>query len=175
MVDGAAGGAANLKPAWTVQNVQPLQSFIQSGETTCGQTCAAAMAQNMGFTNVTEQTLIDAVGTGTQAAPELANALKNATGIPVVGGTTPFNPAELSTSQMQSVVSNLTQNGNQPVMVLLQSPNSSLGSVGHWVIADGLDAAGNIVIQDPAGLQYTMTPTNFTNAWKSGALVTPSK
>lgn len=57
-------------------------------------------------------------------------------------------------------------------MVLFNSPGSSIAPSGHWLVMDGLDVAGNVVIKDPAGLKYTMTPFNFVNTWKSGALVT---
>jgi uncharacterized Zn-binding protein involved in type VI secretion len=169
------GGTGNLITPWPSQNVRPLPSFIQSGENTCGQACAASMAQSMGYTDVTEQTLIDAVGINATEASPLANAIQSATGESIVGGTTPFIPAELTNGQMQSVVNNLTGNGVQPIMTLLHAPGQSVTSVGHWVMVDGLDAAGNVMIRDPAGLQYTMTPSNFTNSWVSGALVKPSK
>ena len=40
-------------------------------------------------------------------------------------------------------------------------------SVGHWVVVDGLDTAGNVVIRDPAGVgtTYTMTVDAFKNTW----------
>ena len=169
------GGAGSLKTPWPAQNVQPLPSFIQSGETTCGQTCAAAMAQNLGYKDVTEQTLNSALGTGEQTAGSLSGALKNTTGATTQGGAVPFNPAELSSTQVQSVINNLTGNGSQPVMVLLNSPGSSITSSGHWVLVDGLDSLGNVVIKDPAGLKYTMTTSNFSNTWKSGSIVTLKK
>ncbi|PLZ00439.1 adhesin [Burkholderia sp. WAC0059] len=172
---GAGGGAGNLTTPWPSQDVQPLLSFVQSGETTCGQTCAAAMAQSMGYTNVTEQTLNQALGTGVTNEAQLAQAVQAVTGEPMVGGAVNFDPSTLTSSQMQGVINNLTGDGSQPIMTLLNAPGQSLTSVGHWVMVDGLDAAGNVVIKDPAGLQYTMTPSNFASSWKSGALVMPSK
>jgi hypothetical protein len=93
----------------------------------------------------------------------------------MTGGTVPFDPAKLTGNQVQGVVNNLTGNGSQPVMTLLQTPGSSPTSTGHWVMVNGLDSAGNVMISDPAGLKYTMTPSNFGSSWVSGALVKPTK
>jgi filamentous hemagglutinin len=40
-------------------------------------------------------------------------------------------------------------------------------STGHWVVVDGLNAAGNVVIRDPAGVgtTYTMTVDAFKEIW----------
>jgi hypothetical protein len=56
-------------------------------------------------------------------------------------------------------------------MALFESP-SSLGD-GHWVLVNGVDPQGNIMITDPAGFNYTQTPSGFTQAWHFGNVVKP--
>lgn len=40
-------------------------------------------------------------------------------------------------------------------------------STGHWVVVDGLNSAGDVVIRDPAGVgtTYTMTVDAFKETW----------
>lgn len=168
------GGTSLPTPAWPVKNAQPLPSFIQTGDTTCGQACAASMANSLGYPNVTEATLINSVGTGTTSPGQISGGLRTATGGVTQGGTVPFNPATLSDNQLQGVVNNLTGNGSTPVMVLFNAPGTS-ASNGHWVLVTGVNPSGGIQIRDPVGLTYTMTPQAFGQTWRSGALVTLKK
>jgi len=150
---------------------QPQSVVVQSGENTCGPACAANMAQNLGYNGVTESSLTNIVGTNNTTAPSLANALEQSTGQSFTGGAISADPAALSDSQIQGVVNTFTNNGQNSFMTLFNAPGSGLND-GHWVLVNGVDSGGNILITDPVGLNYSQIPSGFAQAWKYGVLVT---
>ncbi|PTT79880.1 hypothetical protein DBR42_20520, partial [Pelomonas sp. HMWF004] len=98
-----------------------------------------------------------------------------ATGRAAQGGTVPFNPAQLAPTEIQALVKSVTSDGSQPFMALLNAPGASITAEGHWVLVSSVDAAGYIVIKDPAGLAYKMTADAFRKAWLSGGIVVVKK
>ncbi|MET3444036.1 filamentous hemagglutinin [Variovorax paradoxus] len=168
------GGSTSVGIKWTVSEVKPAPSFIQSGETTCGQMCGARIAQELGFPSVNEQSFITTLGTGTTTPEQLGKALGKITGGSITGGMWPQESAKMTSTQTTSAINYLTNNGANSFAALFNAPSSKPGD-GHWVVVQGFDSKGNIKILDPAGLSYVMKPDDFKVAWKYGGLVKNGK
>ncbi|WP_276318399.1 filamentous hemagglutinin N-terminal domain-containing protein [Variovorax gossypii] len=164
-------GGAPFTMRWPVTNVKDVPSFVQSGEYTCGAACAARMAQAMGYTTVTEQTMINGLGIGTTTPDAIARELRAITGKPIQGGVLDVKVAEMTDPQIRGLVNQLSGKGDSPYLSLFGSSPTMGMKNGHWVIVEGLDSAGNIKILDPVGKSYTMTPSSFRSAWEGGAIV----
>ena len=89
------------------------------------------------------------LGDGLTSAQGLANKLNT------------FDSGWTGAAVDQSSFGALNQTGSWSAMMWEQG-----SSYGHWVVVDGVDDAGNVLIRDPwNATQYSMTPSNFNNAW----------
>jgi filamentous hemagglutinin len=89
------------------------------------------------------------------SAQSLAGSLNAAGG----GG---WNGAAVSAGSLNA----LNRTGSWAAMMWEQGTR-----VGHWVVVDGVNAAGNVIIRDPAGgTRYVMTESSFRGAWNGFAV-----
>jgi filamentous hemagglutinin len=97
------------------------------------------------LTGIPQSELIAQLGTGPTSAERLAAAL----GDGWIGGVVPGGLSDLMRL-------------NRPWIALLGA-----GKVGHFVVVDGLDELGRLMIRDPGdgGLTYRMTISDFEDAW----------
>ena len=165
-----AGGTGSTSPAWEAIGVRQQDVLVQSGELTCGQACAAYIAQQQGLTRVTEKSLIDDMGSSATKTPaSLGSALEAQTGVNWQAGS--LGPRAIPNSgQVPSFVDQMTNGGQSPFSTLFYGPNTPINE-GHWVVVKGLDELGNVKILDPAGMNYTQTPSGFLNAWRYHNLI----
>lgn len=169
----AAGGVRPFVPKWEAIGLEPQKELVQTGEYTCGPACGGNLAQRLGYNGVTEGSIIDAIGNGNTSAEQISTALASQTGLEFRAGA--WGRAGLaSDAQITSLVKQATNGGRSPLLVLFHEPGvQQVTDPGHWVSVQGVDAAGNIRVMDPAGIQYSQTPRGFARAWKSGVFVFP--
>jgi len=160
---GGAGGGSKVpvpQPPWPVTDLRIQNTLKQSLEETCGQACAAHLAQALGFKSVTEDAIIALIGEAATRAEELAQSLRKLTGKVVAGGAT---QASIPLSDVSKLVNGLTSRGTRPFSVLLYGPNPSLRN-GHWVVVEGMKR-GKVKILDPGGVEYRVAESDFFEAW----------
>jgi RHS repeat-associated protein len=134
---GAKVGGASGRFARIMET--PGGAVKQIGENTCGSACGQML------TGIPQSELIAQLGTGPTSAERLAAAL----GDGWIGGVVPGGLSDLMRL-------------NRPWIALLGA-----GKVGHFVVVDGLDELGRLMIRDPGdgGLTYRMTISDFEDAW----------
>lgn len=139
---GRGATEAGAGGSWNVINETPGGSVAQSTPVSCG------AARGEMLSGISEADLIQAAGAPTDAA-SLARA---------IGGRGGYvGPGSLNA---------LIDNG--PFAAHLYEG----GPMGHFVVVDGLDQLGRIMIRDPwaGGSTYVMSPSEFLRVWNGEAV-----
>ncbi len=141
---GGAGGN------WPVNGEVPNPNVVrQANSLACGPACGEMLLKDMGV-NATQAQL----GNGLSTIDSLTQSLNS------------FSSGWQGEMVDTSSFGALNQTGSWSAMMWDQG-----SSIGHWVVVDGLDDAGNVLIRDPFnGTSYTMTESNFLNSWSGGAV-----
>ncbi|MGY4534542.1 hypothetical protein ACVW0Y_003683 [Pseudomonas sp. TE3786] len=116
----------------------------QSTSTACGAACGEMLLKDRGI-------LVSQVELGTEltSMTTLANKLNR------------FDPGWVGSPLDVSSFNALNKTGSWSAMMW-----SPAGRVGHWVVVNGLDDVGRVVIKDPyAGTQYKMSVEKFKEVW----------
>lgn len=143
---GGAGGN------WPVLNEVPNPNVVkQVGPLGCGPACGQMLLEGRGL-----QVVQQALGDGLTSPDSLAQALD------AVGGQWLGKMVDPSAASLRYL------NNTGPWSAMMWETGSP---VGHWVVVDGLDSVGNVMIRDPfSGTSYEMTENSFLNAWSGGSV-----
>lgn len=122
----------------------------QATPTSCGQACAEMLLSSRGIP--ASQVTLGGELTSAQSLSDKLNSV---------------SPGWIGAPVEASSFSGLNRTGSWGAM--MWEPGSK---VGHWVVVDGVNSAGLVIVRDPAGLGtvYTMTVTDFKNTWNGYAV-----
>jgi hypothetical protein len=136
---GGAGGQ------WPVLNETVSPSVVQQAtSTSCGQACGVMLLGDRGV-SVTQGEMSE----GLTSAQSLANTLNK------------FDSGWTGAAVDQGSFGALNRTGSWSAMMWERG-----SSYGYWVVVDGLDSTGSVMIRDPAnGTKYLMNQSDFFKNW----------
>jgi Peptidase C39 family len=131
----------------------------QADPNSCGPTSVAMILKDLGH-DVSEASMIAHIGKELTTAEDLVRALKN------FDATRNWFTGWVNSNKMEGWLNN----PNVPWIAMMKE----YGKIAHWVIVDGKDAAGKIIIRDPStGTMYKMLKSHFLENW-DGTIVSSS-
>jgi filamentous hemagglutinin len=139
----------------TAQNV-----VTQFNNLACGSACGEMLLKGHGI-DVSQQAIAGLAKTPTdpETLASALNAFDTGAGQWVGGG------AYVPGADLAQTVNALNSTGSWSAMIYRQG-----AAMGHFVVVDGYNAMGNLLIRDPAGKSIEMTLTDFLEVWKGMAV-----
>jgi RHS repeat-associated protein len=153
-----ARGGASSENFSTINERASTSIIKQFTENTCGAACGQTLLREVEIDVSQSQLAIQAnlnLGKPGIGVENLANAMN------VVSGSQIWRGGFVDANE--EVLKALNKQGS---WIALLKPKAKLG---HYVIVDGLDNSGNILIRDPRGIEYGLSTSNFLKLWSDAA------
>jgi RHS repeat-associated protein len=151
-----ARGGASSENFPTINERASTSIIKQLTENSCGAACGQTLLLEAGI-DVSQSRL--AIQAGMNHGIKGIGVRNLANGMNVVTGSKIWQGGSVEASD--EMLKALNKQGSWAALL---NPKAKLG---HFVIVDGFDNAGNILIRDPRGLGYSLSTNNFLELWSN--------